>query len=615
MCGFTAIAGNLTKSLIHDCKNNNQLLAHRGPDNSSYWINHKNNVLLCHRRLAIIDTVEASHQPFHSFNNKLSIIFNGEIYNYIEIKKILEKKGYIFSTQSDTEVLLYSYLFWGSDLHRHLNGMWSFVIYDERNIHEPKLFFSRDRTGEKPLYYSHSSTHIEFASELKSIRVGCDFDINSLNQYLSFGYITNGKSIKRNVNKLQPGHFGFYNIKNNQLEIKRYWDSQFFNDQIKIKESELIDKTLSLIEDSVRLRFRSDVPVGIFLSGGLDSSIIVAASSKLNNTEVKTYNVGIKNSSLNESFYANEISRYFNTIHTTLFANDYISRVLTDIQPFIDEPLADSSLLPTFMLTKLCRKHVTVALGGDGGDELFGGYRHYQKSLIFDKISPFLPSNIIRLTNFLTSFLPYGFKGKNLINSISQGVQYHSIYSTTFFDIQHRRKLFKKKILSEIDNLALPELILTSSFLKDRSLLENLMKIDFDHRLPENYLFKVDRASMMNSLEVRLPFLDHRLVEFIQSHYPDSYKCTARNRRIMQKKIGKKYLPKNYNYRRKQGFSIPMNEIVRNFNYDSVFFDTLSNYFSIDYIREIIKQNKLKNNHLHRIYSLIILSYSIKNNA
>lgn len=615
MCGFTAIAGNLTKSLIYDCKNNNQLLAHRGPDNSSYWINHKNNVLLCHRRLAIIDTVEASHQPFHSFNNKLSIIFNGEIYNYIEIKKILEKKGYIFSTQSDTEVLLYSYLFWGSDLHRHLNGMWSFVIYDERNIHEPKLFFSRDRTGEKPLYYSHSSTHIEFASELKSIRVGCDFDINSLNQYLSFGYITNGKSIKRNVNKLQPGHFGFYNIKNNQLEIKRYWDSKFFNDQIKIKESELIDKTLSLIEDSVRLRFRSDVPVGIFLSGGLDSSIIVAASSKLNNIEVKTYNVGIKNSSLNESFYANEISRYFNTIHTTLFANDYISRVLTDIQPFIDEPLADSSLLPTFMLTKLCRKHVTVALGGDGGDELFGGYRHYQKSLIFEKISPFLPSNIISLTNFLTSFLPYGFKGKNLINSISQGVQYHSIFSTTFFDIQHRRKLFKKKILSEIDNLALPELILTSSFLKDRSLLENLMKIDFDHRLPENYLFKVDRASMMNSLEVRLPFLDHRLVEFIQSHYPDSYKCTARNRRIMQKKIGKKYLPKNYNYRRKQGFSIPMNEIVKNFNFDSVFFDTLSNYFSIDYIREIIKQNKLKNNHLHRIYSLIILSYSIKNNA
>ena len=552
MCGFL---GFWPKNRIskNQFEFNLNKINYRGPDFSQVKV--INEVVLGHNRLSIIDLNSISNQPFISSCGRYHLVFNGEIYNYLDLKK--ELKGYKFITNSDTEVLLASFLEWGEQCLKKLNGMFSFVIYDNKDL---SFFLARDRMGKKPLYYSISENSLCFGSEIKSLlnfpNVKDEIDAKSLNDYFSKGYVGYNRSIFKSIKQLPPG--SFLTIKLNNLKINKpsfYWNLPLTTNYRPFSEKVLIDQLDALLTKSIKRRFISDVPLGFFLSGGLDSSIIVAIASKLSNKPISTFTIGFEDQATDETDYANLIANHFNTDHKSLTISNDMTSVLPKILSTIDQPFADSSLLPMFLVSREAKKNVQVAISGDGGDELFAGYGHYNDFAIENCMREFFPDFITKNIGRFAQILPERHKTRMLKRLKSENIyQSMSLYAARFFNFDEREKLFVNK-----DNVSnFPESEFLKQFIPNLDWLQNICQADLKGYMVDDILVKVDRMSMMNSLEVRCPLLDYEIAEFSFLNVSPDFKRKGFTSKYLLKKLGERYLPENFTYNRKHGFGVPL---------------------------------------------------------
>ncbi len=542
-------------------------LTHRGPDDTGVWQSVDGTILLAHRRLSILDLTSAGHQPMLSKCGRFVIVFNGEVYNYLELKDELEVQGHSFNGHSDTEVILAAYRHWGNNCLNRFNGMFSFAIWDKgtSNI-QPSLFLARDRAGKKPLYYAHKGRKLAFASELKAIPSDmiAGIDPQSLNHYLALGYVPASLCLARGVNKLPPAHAAHFFPASGKLKVWRWWRLPTHKPDALAEPESMIDEAEALLREAVRLRMRSDVPVGVLLSGGLDSSLIVACAAQSMSRPIKTFTMGLPGSILDETAYADIVSKHFGTEHHVLELSQPSLDILDEIAPFIDEPIADSSLIPAYMVSKLTARYVKVALGGDGGDELFGGYSDYTTAFADYARFGWLPERIFRLSAALARQLPTGTPGRNRLSALRGGPFQSLVWGSPYFDATARRRILTPDVVAALGaDFMAPELFRYNLFLTGSDSVDSMTRTHFGSILPDDFLVKVDRTSMAVSLEMRAPFLDNTLVEFAFGRLPSELKVFGTEGRRLEKMLGKRLLPPALDIDRKQGFSIPLNEWLR----------------------------------------------------
>lgn len=578
MCGIVGIASRRPVEVRETLVCQRETLRHRGPDDAGLWWSSDGCVGLAHRRLAIIDLSPMGHQPMRDGNDELCIVFNGEIYNFQDLREGLEADGYPFRSSSDTEVILAAYRRWGTDCPQHFNGMFAFALYDGRRR---RLFVARDRAGEKPLFYRLSPHGVEFASELKALMEVPGFprrlSVEALHWYLTFGYVPGDRCILQGVNKLPPAHALTFDLETGRAKTWRYWHLPSPPNPLDGQErTDLVDELEHLLEDAVRRQLVADVPVGILLSGGVDSSLITAMAVR-SSSKVKTFTICFPGyGKYDETEHARLIARHFGTDHVELEAEPSSVELLPMLARQFDEPMADSSMIPTYLVSKLVRKHCTVALGGDGGDELFGGYSHYNRLLWMKERLGWIPYRLRRIVSGLSSrLLSVGTKGRNWLGGLGADFERDLPLITTYFDAQARQWLLAHNGSTAGAEGAAPEAAHCTPPLGLRSLLQRATRLDFENYLPEDILVKVDRASMLNSLELRAPFLDHRIVEFAFGRVPSSLKATSTSRKILPKLLGDRILPREFDQHRKRGFSIPLQLWLQEGPWKIFFRDTL----------------------------------------
>jgi len=587
MCGITGVYAFSDKGRdnFRNIKKSVMSLNMRGPDTSGFV--EKGKACLGHSRLSIIDLSDAASQPFSDVTGRYTIVFNGEIYNYKEHREYLVKKGLPLKTQSDTEVLLYLYIIEGVNCLKKLNGFFSFAVYDSR---EDTLFIARDRIGIKPLLYYYDKNKLLFASEMKAlIELGIpkNIDKTSLSQYFQFNYIPSTYTIFENVKKLEHGHYIY--ISNNITKKQQYYKINYNrNRNTDLSYDQAKTKLKELISESIKLRMISDVPLGSFLSGGVDSSIIVAEASKLTDN-LNTFSIGYKDEPFfDETHYAELVAEKFKTNHRIFkLTNDELYDNLHKVLDYIDEPFADSSALAVHILSMHTRKHVTVSLSGDGADELFSGYNKHKAH--FEAMQGGLKSSLIKAGYPLWNALPKSRNSKSTntirqLQKFAEGLRldakerywrWASVYSeksaNNLFQIQvSLNDLCKRKnnILKHI----LP-----------RETVTDILYTDMQLVLVSDMLHKVDSMSMANSLEIRTPFLDHNIVDFVFS-LPDSYKINSTMRKRILQDAYRDELPSDIYKRPKHGFEVPLLSWFRNELKDELF----NNYLNDDFI---VKQN------------------------
>lgn len=540
MCGIAGFTGQPNERLLEDMTN---VLSYRGPDGFGYFAD--SNINLGHRRLSIID-INGGAQPMVDSSDQVAIVFNGEIYNYQELKSTLQ--NYQFKTNSDTEVILNLYLEKGEDFLQYLNGMFSLALWDKR---ENKLILARDRMGQKPLYYFFQDDNLFFASEPKSLLKAMqnrELDLDSVRLFFQFQYLPKDKSIYKGLKKVLPGSYLVW--QNGEHQLKKYWNLNFDN-------SGKSDEVENLLKASVKRRLISDVPLGVFLSGGLDSSTITYFAKENSNAEVKTFSIGFSDKSFDESAYAQEVANHLGTrhFHKNFSDQDLIS-LLPKIFEKLDEPLADASVLPTYLLSEFARESVTVALGGDGSDELFAGYPTFQAHKLADLYQR-LPRVLKVLIKKIVYSLPVSFdnfsldfKLKSFLRGADKQGYQRDLAWMSAFDREEQQRLFTKDFLSKSN---LKDIIDMEQQKQDSQVLHFWQR----GYLVEDVLSKVDRASMYNSLEVRAPFLDYKLVEEI-NNLPHSYKIEGFKTKALLKNIMSGKLPSNIINRKKKGFGLPL---------------------------------------------------------
>lgn len=532
---------------------------HRGPDDSGIWTSSDGLVGLGHRRLAIIDLSAAGHQPMCDQTRQYCVVFNGEIYNYVALRDELMRLGHRFSTVSDTEVLLEAYKAWGADCVHKLNGMFAFCVWDPRGRH---LFLARDRAGKKPLFYRVSQRGFSFSSELKALLAGPDvparIDVQALDHFMAYGYVPGSMCIVRGVHKLPRGHAMSYDIERGATHIWEYWRLPEPNMPATAKDEELPDELESLLEDSVRLRMVADVPLGILLSGGLDSSLVAALAARVSPSPVRTFTITFPgHAGHDEGPYARLVASSIGAIHTELAAEPATVDMLPMLAEQFDEPLADSSMVPTYLVSRLIRQHATVALGGDAGDELFGGYPHHSWVQQQELVRALVPGRVrSALRQAAVRLLPPGVKGRNFAIGLTSDLPQFIASTGIFFDEPFRRRLLSPLLHLRKGNVT-PEAERTQLSEAFSTPLRKVTSVDFLTYLVDDILVKVDRASMLTSLEVRTPWLDHRIVEFAFSRVPDRLRATSRVRKVLPRLLGKRLLTNDVDFTRKQGFSIP----------------------------------------------------------
>ncbi len=563
MCGIVGCLSNspINVEMFISCRDR---MKHRGPDAAGLWHNQERTVLLGHRRLSIIDLSDTGRQPMTSLCGRFTIVFNGEIYNYKELKTELKELGHHFLGSGDTEVVLAAYLQWKEKCLERFNGMFAIAIWDHGTSDtSATLFIARDRAGKKPLYYSHQGRTLFFSSELKGIpkEMRGNTNFKAVNYYLALGYIPGAMCISQGVCKLPPGHAARFSLKDNNLLVWKWWELPVSAPSLKMDENEALEETTRLLHNAVRIRLRSDVPIGVLLSGGLDSSLVVACAANASKASLKTFTIGFPGSKLDETNYAAVVAEHFSTDHYLLELPEPSLNTLDELSEFVDEPIADSSIIPTYLVSKLTAGHVKVALGGDGGDELFGGYSDYTTAFKNAARIGWLPDLVFKGGAFLAGMLPTGMPGRNKISSLRGGPFQALVWGTPYFDIKARKRILSPDILDCIRNeIETPEMLLHNMFLSGIDPVDCMTRTHFRSILPDDFLVKVDRASMAVGLEMRAPFLDKELVEFAFGRLPGNLKVLGTEGRLLQKKLGKKLLPPNLNINRKQGFSIPLND-------------------------------------------------------
>lgn len=536
-------------------------MCHRGPDDSGLWVSEDNRVVLAHRRLAIIDLSPTGHQPMTDLSGRYCITFNGEIYNYRSLRKDLEAMGHRFVSSSDTEVILESYKEWGTKCLSRLNGMFAFCLYDSD---VGRMFLARDRAGEKPLFYRHANGRLLFASELKALMAdpGCprEIDQDALNEYLAYGYVSAHRCILRGVRKLTQGQAMIYDPAGDVLRTWNYWSLPETISRSGTDVAELLEELDRLLLDSVKMRMVADVPVGILLSGGMDSSLVTAMAARISQNKIKTYTVSFPGyGGLDEGPHARIVADHFRTDHTEIVAEPTSTDLMVDLARQYDEPIGDHSMIPTYIVSKLIRQNATVALGGDGGDELFGGYPHYNSLEQLTRVRDSIPLVVRRVLGFSAArCLPVGTKWRNHLIGL-RGDQIDSLtHVNMYFDALSRKRLLAPLQENYVKFGPPPETFKASYCMSSGSVMQEATRLDFRTTMVDGYLVKVDRASMMNSLEIRAPFLDHRLVEFAFGRLPDNLRATARERKILLRHLGKRLLPPGFDFERKQGFTLPI---------------------------------------------------------
>lgn len=567
MCGIIGIADNngLKEETLRQMRDT---MLHRGPDAAGLWVSQNREVGLAHRRLSIIDLSEAGRQPMSDNEEQIWITYNGEIYNFLDIRKELEDKGYKFKSKTDTEVIIYAYREWGVECVQRFNGMFAFGIYDDRK----KLFFlARDRIGKKPLYYMYDkySGRFAFASEIKALLkdkdISREIDIEALNFYFTFGYIPGELCIFKAIRKLPPAHAMIYDINTGLMKVWGYWDVPTLEEEC-LSEEELLKELETLLEDAVRIRMISDVPLGAFLSGGIDSSLVVAMMSRVSDKQVKTFSIGFEDNKYNELPYARIVANYFGTDHHELIVNPDAFSILPELVSQFDEPFADSSMIPTYYVSKATKEHVTVALSGDGGDEMFGGYTTYFWNIIDYYIS-FIPLFLRKQISNVAEYIPEKTTGKKFLIRLKLNPDDAFIerMSSLYFNAQLRRELLSNDMMHHLNTKFLnPEKALHNYITQRKSdLINNITYADFKTYLPDDIMVKVDRTSMLVSLETRAPFLDYRIADFSFKHIHGNLKVRRGVTKYLLKKLAKKVLPKELDINRKWGFAVPISKWFR----------------------------------------------------
>ncbi len=586
MCGITGIYalsenGKSSLNLIGDATS---ILHKRGPDNQRTLI--RQHVALGHARLSIIDVSEHAHQPFSDQSGKYHIVFNGEIYNFPELRSELEKKGYTFRTQSDTEVLLYLYIDQGEEALKKLNGFFAFAVYNEG---DESLFIARDRIGIKPLYIYRNADIFAFASELKSLlkyNITKALDEISLLNYLQLNYIPGPESVLKNVSKLEAG--SYLKLTQTQSHTHRYYEAPniFYSTANAPSYDKAMQHIRDLLENSVKKRLISDVPLGAFLSGGVDSSILVALASR-HSSKLNTFSIGFKDEPFfDETHYAEEVAKKYNTRHTVFsLTTDDTFEILDDVLDYIDEPFADSSALAVYILSKHTRQHVRVALSGDGADELFAGYhkhaaflRSYRKNII---------NQLIKWTSPALSLLPQSRNSKltntfRQINRYAAGLKLNpdQRYWRWCALADEQQALRMLRSFSETAQYADRKQHLISALLNSHD-FNDMLYTDMHLVLQNDMLVKTDRMSMANSLEVRVPFLDHQLVDFVMK-LPAAYKIAPGFKKKILQDAFRNELPENLYRRPKQGFEVPLLKWFRTKLKNRI----MNEYLQEDFIRE-----------------------------
>jgi asparagine synthase (glutamine-hydrolysing) len=589
------------------------VIKHRGPDDEGIFLD--DHIGLGMRRLSIID-LETGHQPIHNEDESIWIVFNGEIYNYRELRQFLEEKNHRFYTSSDTEVLIHLYEELGDDCVTMLNGMFAFAIWD---ANKKKILLARDRIGIKPLHYVILSNKLIFGSELKSILQDTDVkrevNLTALHHFLAFEYVPAPETMFEGIKKLLPGHV--LSCEKGNVSVRKYWDLKFTNSN-KQSTAFYSDQIYELLKRSVERRLISDVPLGAFLSGGIDSSSIVGLMSELMDDPVKTFSIGFEEESYNELNYARIVAEHFETEHYEEIITPDAVNLVNEIIQYLDEPFADVSVFPTYLVSELARKHVTVVLSGDGGDEQFAGYDWYAASKLdryYRKAPVVLRKGITRIIQRL----PPSPQKKGFVNILQRFVEGSSlpvdgrhVRWQYFITNEEREQLYSNTLNYKLHNFNSFDLI-NNFYLSDNAndKLSKEQYVDLKMYLPDDILVKVDRMSMANSLEARVPFLDHEFVEFSATISPD-LKLRGLITKYILKRALSQLLPKEIIHRKKQGFSIPMKNWLRD-ELRNMMLGVLSReriiekgYFNYEQVNKLIQQHlEGKRNNAHKIWAIM----------
>ena len=616
MCGIVGIVYRDRDKPVNqdDLRRMCGTMIHRGPDDEGFFVDR--HVGLAMRRLNIIDLV-TGHQPIANEDGRVWIVFNGEIYNFPELRTEMEKKGHRFATNTDTETIVHLYEEYGVDCVKRLNGMFAFAIWDQRN---QRLFLARDRLGVKPLYYFLDDHCLVFGSELKAIladkNVPRQIDLEALDSYLTAEYIPAPLSIFQGIKKLPPGHTLL--LRDGKVSIDRYWDLQF--NGLQGREEDLCATLGELLKDAVRIRLVSDVPLGAFLSGGVDSSAIVCLMSEITGRPVKTFSIGFDDPSYNELEYARVVARQFNTEHHELMVQPDVVHLVQDLVKYLDEPLADVSVFPTYLVSQLARQHVTVALSGDGGDELFAGYEWYIANKIasyYERVPAFLRDRWIPR---VVDCIPPSTRKKGMINKLKRFVEgsvlpdslQHFRWSM-FATEESKRSLYSEELQRSMGQINAYERFIDHFQSTARAdALWQQQVADIKTYLADDILVKVDRMSMANSLEARTPFLDYRLVEFAAG-LPSHLKLRGLQTKYLLKRCMASKLPRTVLSRKKEGFSIPMKNWLKQ-ELRPLMQDLLSparmkrgGFFNASYVQRLMTDHlKGVANHSHQLWSLMM---------
>lgn len=595
------------------------VVIHRGPDDEGYYFDEK--VALGMRRLSIIDLV-SGHQPISNEEKNIWVISNGEIYNFPLLRSQLIQSGHRFTTQSDTETLVHLYEEEGEGFVKSLNGMFAIAIWDEK---EQKLILVRDRLGIKPLHYIESPDQFIFASEIKSIlAAGCprDIDFEALSQYFTFEYIPAPRTVFKGIKKLLPGHMLV--VQHNKISTAPYWDVRYEPGQKdSVREPDLQEEICHRLKESVRRRLISDVPLGVFLSGGMDSSTVTALMSEVASSKVKTFSIGFEEKSFDELAYARSVAEFLDTEHKEFVVrSDQVRELVPMLIRFLDEPLADASIIPTFLLSRLARDYVTVALAGDGGDELFAGYdtyKAYQLARYYRRVPKFIRDHLVRNIAALLPASPrrlsFEFRVKKFISGIDYPPEIANSIWWGAYSPAEKENLFSPHLKSQIQQDPYQPVHARLEHYSPQDTLDRLGYLDLKLYLQDDLLVKVDRMSMANSLEIRVPFLDHTFVEFAAS-IPSSLKLRGLKTKYILKKTMKMSLPQGITTRKKIGFDIPLGIWIKNELRDFVL-EVLSpsnlkkhGFFNEVMIRNILEEHFAgHHNHRQLLWPLVIFQF------
>ncbi|HVB74620.1 MAG TPA: asparagine synthase (glutamine-hydrolyzing) [Ktedonobacteraceae bacterium] len=598
---------------------------HRGPDDDGYY--NEGGVGLGFCRLAILDLTPAGHQPMTNEDSTIWLIFNGEIYNFQELLPLLEQAGHRFRSRSDSEVIIHAYEEWGADCITRFNGMFAFALWDSRTR---RVLLARDRLGVKPLYYWSDGSHFAFASELKALLaypgIPRRLNLAALQTYLTYEYVPAPESIFQGIQKLLPGHFLEIRLDNSasgretgDWQSRKYWDVSFAqNMQGKRSEEDHIEELGVLFKNAVARRLVSDVPLGVFLSGGTDSSSVVAMMAESSPTRLKTFSIGFEEKTFNELGYARSVARHFDTEHYEELLRPDINELLQTVADALDEPFADASVLPTYLVSQMARKHVTVALAGDGGDELFAGYDWYRAqklaSVSFDR----LPSSARRQLSELAGHIPPASRKKGPLNIARRFLDVANLPA----EMQHTRwqTFWREAELAQLLTIEPQEHVpaldwrILDLFKASGSSkpLDQQQYADIKRYLPDDILFKVDRVSMANSLEARSPFLDYTLVEFA-ARLPSHLRLHNLTSKYILRQMIQSKLPYETLHRPKLGFNIPyklwLRKELRSLLQDALAPDRLKQQglFSPAYVQKLVTEHlDGSRDHAHKLWQLLM---------